>query len=158
MVVTAACDRRVKRLQLTVDCQDPQLLVAFWCSALGYVVEPPPDGFDTWNNYWRSRGIPDDELPVDVDASDSIVDPAGVGPRIWFQVVPETKAMKNRLHLDVIVAGRELPLDERRRLVDAEVARLSALGAAAMRTNAAEGVEHYGVVMQDPEGNEFCVA
>jgi len=146
-------------LQLAIDCTDPQLLVPFWCEALGYVVEPPPDNFPSWNDYWRHIGVPDDELPTDTDASDSIIDPNGVGPRIWFQVVPEAKTVKNRVHLDLkISGGRAVPLPERRERIEAEASRLEALGATRWRVNSAEGLDHYGVVMQDPEGNEFCVA
>ena len=146
-------------LQISIDCADPQRLVPFWCEALGYVVEPPPENFPSWNDYWRHIGVPDDELPTDVDAADSIVDPAGVGPRVFFQIVPEPKAVKNRVHLDLkISGGRSVPLPERRVRIEAEAARLEALGATRLRVNATEGLDHYGVVLADPEGNEFCVA
>ncbi|HMC71779.1 MAG TPA: VOC family protein, partial [Mycobacteriales bacterium] len=68
-------------LQIAIDCADPARLVPFWCEALGYVLEPPPENFPSWNDYWRHVGVPDDELPTDKDASDSIIDPKGVGPR-----------------------------------------------------------------------------
>ena len=146
-------------LQITFDCADPARLVSFWAAALGYVVEPPPDGFPTWNDYWRHIGVPDDELPTDVDAADSIIDPAGVGPRIVFLPVPESKTAKNRMHLDLkISGGRAVPLDERRERIEAEAARLEALGASRLWVNSMDGLDHYGVVMADPEGNEFCVA
>jgi hypothetical protein len=147
-------------IQVTIDCAEPAKLVRFWAEALGYVVEPPPDGFDSWLGYWRSLGIPADELPdEDEDVNDSIVDPDGVGPRIWFQQVPEPKTVKNRLHFDLKAGGgRTVPLPERRRRVDDEVSRLVALGGAKVRALGGEGVDHYGVVMNDPEGNEFCVA
>ena len=146
-------------LQIVVDCADPARLVSFWAAATGYVVEPPPDGFPSWNDYWRHVGVSEDELPTDTDAADSIVDPAGVGPRIWFQLVPEPKSAKNRLHLDLkISGGRAVPLDVRRERVEAEAARLEGLGATRQRVLAADGLDHYGVIMQDPEGNEFCVA
>ena len=145
--------------QITIDCTDPARLVAFWCAALDYVVEPPPDGFSTWNDYWRHIGVPDDELPTDVDAADSIIDPDGVGPRVWFQQVPEPKSGKNRVHLDLKVSGgRSVPLVVRRERVETAAQRLAALGATRLRVLAADGLDHYGVVMQDPEGNEFCVA
>lgn len=120
----------VTPFQLTIDCAEPALQVEFWATALGYEVQPPPGGFDSWNAYWRSVGVPEDELDADRDAADSLVDPGGVGPRIWFQPVPEPKTVKNRLHLDLHVGGgREVPLEERRRRVEAEVARLVKAGA-----------------------------
>jgi hypothetical protein len=61
---------------------------------------------------------------------DCIIDPDGGGPRIWFQVVPEHKTVKNRLHLDVHGSGgRAVPIETRRQRVDAEARRLSDLGA-----------------------------
>ena len=146
-------------LQVAFDCADPARLVTFWAEALGYVVEPPPENFPTWNDYWRHVGVPDDELPTDVDAADSIIDPDGVGPRICFLVVPEPKSAKNRMHFDLKVSGgRSVALDVRRERIEAEASRLEALGASRLRVNSTEGLDHYGVVMQDPEGNEFCVA
>lgn len=147
-----------KTFQLTVDCANPQLLTRFWATALGYEIQPPPTGFDTWNAYWLSVGVPADELDDEVDASDSLIDPAGAGPRIWFQVVPEGKSVKNRLHLDISVSGgREVPLETRRQRVDQEAARLVGEGATRVRVLDTDGVDHYGVTLQDPEGNEFCI-
>lgn len=146
------------RFQVTVDCADPARLVAFWAEALGYVPAPPPEGFPSWLEYYRSIGVPEEELPEDGDLTDSVVDPAGVGPRLWFQQVPEPKAGKNRLHLDLRVTdGRAVPLERRRRQVDEEVARLLAAGASGQHVLHTEGLDHYAVVMRDPEGNEFCV-
>ena len=90
------------RFQLVIDCADPDALANFWAAALGYVLEPPPAGFATWNDYWREVGVPEDEL---FEGADCIVDPEGVGPRIWFQVVPDVKSVKNRLHLDIHASG-----------------------------------------------------
>lgn len=147
------------KLQVTVDCADPPRLAEFWAAALGYQVQEPPVGFTTWNEYWRSIGVPDEELPQDRDAADSIVDPAGHGPRIWFQLVPEPKSVKNRLHFDLKVnVDRSRPLPERKELADTEAERLVALGASVLRREAPVGIDHYFVVMTDPEGNEFCVA
>jgi Glyoxalase-like domain len=65
---------------------------------------------------------------------DCIIDPAGNGPRFWLQVVPEAKAVKNRLHLDISVGGgREFPIETRRQQVDAEAERLAGLGASFVR-------------------------
>ena len=71
--------------QLVIDCADPEPLARFWAAALGYELEPPPDGFASWDAYWRDLGVPEDELGT---GADCIVDPGGRGPRIWFQVVP----------------------------------------------------------------------
>jgi hypothetical protein len=149
------------RFQLVIDCADPDKLARFWAEALGYVLEPPPEGFATWDDYWRDFGLGEDDLGM---GEDSIVDPEGHGPRIWFQIVPEGKTIKNRLHLDVSVGGgRSVPVQERKRRVDAEAQRLAALGATPTApTNLtapvpADGLDHYGVAMTDPEGNEFDI-
>ena len=143
------------RFQLVIDCADPEPLARFWAAALGYVLEPPPDGFDSWDAYRRDLGVPEDELGV---GADCIVDPDGRGPRIWFQVVSERKAIKNRLHIDVGVGGdRAVPFETRKQRVDAEAARLAALGARLVGVLETEGLDHYAVAMQDPEGNEFDI-
>ncbi len=143
---------------LTIDCADPTRLVEFWCAALDYVPQPPPEGHATWNDWYRSVGVPDDELDLDGDGTDRVCDPTGRRPSIWFQVVPEAKAVKNRLHLDVWVGeGRDDPPrgPERRALVDERVARLLALGASVVRLDD-EG-DRYFVQLRDPEGNELCI-
>jgi hypothetical protein len=142
--------------QLTIDCADARRLVPFWAEALGYEPQPPPDGFSSWRDWYVSVGVPEDELPH--DWVDRLVDPAGAAPPIWFQPVPEEKVVKNRLHLDLkIGGGRAVPLDVRRQRVDAKVEELTALGATILRATEAPDADHYYVVMQDPEGNEFCV-
>jgi hypothetical protein len=143
------------KFQLVIDCADPDPLARFWAAALGYEPEPPPEGFTSWDAYWRDVGVPEDELGMGVD---SIIDPAGRGPRIWFQVVPDRKAVKNRLHLDISVGGgRAFPIETRRQRVDAEAARLAGLGAQLVGALESEGLDHYGVAMKDPEGNEFDI-
>lgn len=146
-------------LQLTIDCADPRVMVTFWTEALGYVPEPAPDGHATWRAYWEGMGVPAEELPEGVgEVPESIVDPSGRGPRVWFQEVPEPKAGKNRVHLDLKVSGgRGVPMELRRQRVDATVERLTGAGATVLRV-LDELDSHYGVVLQDPEGNEFCVA
>lgn len=144
--------------QIAVDCANPLLLTRFWALALGYVIEPPPSGFASWNDYYRGLGVPDDELDDAVDAADSIVDPTGVGPRIWFQIVPEGKVVKNRLHLDVAASGgRDVAFDVRRARITAKADELVAAGATRLRVDSAEGVNRYAESMLDPEGNEFCI-
>jgi len=82
-----------------------------------------------------------------------------VGPRIFFQEVPEPKVVKNRVHLDLDVSGgRGVPLATRTELVDAEAERLTGTGATTLRVLDTARVDHYAVVMQDPEGNEFCLS
>lgn len=150
--------------QLTIDCNDPSLMVRFWGPALGYEVTPPPDGFDTWNDWYRSVGVPEDELDDDVDAADRLFDPKGEGPKIWFQIVPEGKSIKNRLHLDLYPSGgRSVPLERRKALVDAFVAELIEAGATVRNRYPEEfgsqaDPNGYYVGMYDPEGNEFCVS
>ena len=109
----------------------------FWALALGYVDEP---GYD------------------DPDGA-SIVDPDGAGPAIGFLRVPEGKTAKNRMHIDIRVAG-EPPWDmaEREQLIRAKAAALVD-GRGDVSSARSRYGEHLGhVVMLDPEGNEFCVA
>ena len=141
--------------QLVIDCADSGPMARFWAEALGYVIAPPPEGFDTWDDWYRSVGVPEEELGI---GDDRIVDPNNEGPAIWFQVVPETKSIKNRLHIDINASGgRRSPLDVRRERVEARAARLEALGATRLLTISEEGMDHYAVAMLDPEGNEFDI-
>jgi len=106
------------------------------------------------DDYWRDVGVGEEDMGM---GQDCIVDPDGSGPRIWFQVVP-VKAVKNRLHQDISVrGGRAFPIEMRRQRVDAEAERLAALGASYVRVLSEEGLDHYGIAMQDPEGNEFDI-
>lgn len=84
--------------QLVIDCASPERLALFWAEALRYVIAAPPPSFDSWDDFYRSIGVPEDELGQGVDR---IEDPKGEGPSIWFQVVPEKKSIKNRIHIDV---------------------------------------------------------
>lgn len=144
--------------QLTIDCWEPQVLVPFWVELLGYVPAPAPDGHDTWNDWYRSLGVPAEELDLESDGTDRIVDPKGRGPQIWFQWVPEEKSIKNRLHVDVFVGGeRDDPIDVRRDRVEARVGELEALGAGVVERHDEPLEGHYHVIMADPEGNEFCL-
>jgi Glyoxalase-like domain len=143
------------RFQLVIDCAEPELLAQFWAAALGYELEPPPAGFATWDDYWRDVGVGEEDLGI---GHDCIVDPERAGPRVWFQVVPDRKTIKNRLHLDVHVSGgRAVPIETRRQRVDAEAQRLADLGATLVAVLAEPGLDHYGVAMKDPEGNEFDI-
>jgi hypothetical protein len=150
--------------QLTIDANDPYRLAKFWGPALGYVPQPAPEGFATWREWYVSVGVPDEEFEDGADGCDRLMDPDGTGPNIWFQVVPEHKAGKNRLHLDIYPSGgRSVALDLRRERVDAKVAELVEAGASVHKRfpedfERTEGSDHYFRVLQDPEGNEFCVA
>ena len=150
------------RFQLVIDCTDPDRLARFWAAALGYVLEPPPEGFATWEDWRRDVGFPDDELDI---GADSIIDPRGEGPRIWFRVEPDAKVVKNRLHLDIhastdgpyLSSVRKIPIEVRTQRVDAEAKRLVGLGATITGALTPEGFDPYAVGMKDPEGNEFDI-
>lgn len=121
---------------IVFDCARPARLARFWASALdGYDIAPYDD-----EELARLRSIgitdPEDDPTVLVEPSD------GRRPRLWFQLVPEPKRQKNRVHLDL-----------RSEDVDAEVDRLIGLGARPLDDQPNDGL----VVLQDPEGNEFCV-
>jgi hypothetical protein len=82
----------------------------------------------------------------EIDEEDAIIKPAfGQGWTMLFQFVPEEKTVKNRLHLDLRPSGA----------MATEVARMERLGATAI-TRVDEGGSFW-IVMDDPEGNEFCV-
>lgn len=107
---------------LVLDCNDPERLAEFWAPALGYV------NLGTFGNYVAL--FPDGRR----------------GPKLLLQRVAETKATKNRMHLDLEVAD-----------IHAEARRLTDLGA----TQVSEGpCSEHGTTwlrMNDPEGNEFCI-
>lgn len=137
---------------MTFDCADPDRLATFWAAALGYRKQDPPEGFATWQEFLVAQGVPEDRW----NSASAVVDPAGQDPRIFFQRVPESKVSKNRVHLDVNVAGgQNVPIEERRGRVEAEAERLTALGAS--KQGPLEERNEYWFVMQDPEGNEFCL-
>ncbi|MFC9245878.1 VOC family protein [Streptomyces sp. NPDC057136] len=140
----------IKQFQVTFDCAEPERLARFWCEVLGYVVPPPPEGFATWGDFKRSQP------PEQRDSWFACSDPSGVGPRLYFQRVPEGKAAKNRLHLDVRV-GTGLVGKERLAALETECARLVPLGAVHVRTLLADGTNESCIPMQDIEGNEFCI-
>jgi predicted enzyme related to lactoylglutathione lyase len=110
-------------LAVVLDCADLARTGAFWCDALGYVAEP------------LSRG----RYPRLVPAS-------GNGVELLLQRVPEPKAHKNRMHLDLRVPDLE-----------AEVARLVCLGAQRITEGPIEEDGWAWHVLADPDGNEFCV-
>jgi hypothetical protein len=140
------------RVQVVVDCADPARLAEFWAAALAYKIPDPPGDFATWPDFLRAQGVPEAEF----NSASAVEDPDGVGPRIFFQQVPEPKAGKNRVHLDVNAGGgRGTPEDERVKRVDEAVAALVERGATLVEERSKMGDRW--VVMLDPEGNEFCV-
>jgi hypothetical protein len=140
----------VKQFQVTFDCAEPERVARFWCDVLGYVLPTPPEGFATWGDFDRS-------LPPEHQGSAfACVDPTGMGPRLYFQRVPEGKVVKNRLHLDVRV-GTGLVGEERLTTLEAECARLIPLGATRVRLLPADDDNESCILMQDVEGNEFCL-
>lgn len=126
---------RIARLHdIVFDCAHPAATARFWAAALdGYAVAPYDDAELA---RLRSLGITSTE-----DDATVLVETAHGGPRLWFQLVPEAKSVKNRLHLDLLSTDPE-----------AEIRRLTALGA----TVQARHTDN--IVLTDPEGNEFCLS
>lgn len=142
-----------RTVQITFDAADPARVAEFWAAALGYELQAPPPGFDTWEAALTAFGVP----PEQHNSRSAVVDPDGAGPRIFIQRVPEAKAGKNRLHLDVRVAP-ELTGEERMAALESESERLSALGATRLYRVEPDGAMEAGfITMADPEGNEFCL-
>ncbi|GGE76455.1 VOC family protein [Nesterenkonia cremea] len=153
-------------LQITFDAHDPRGLSCFWRDALNYRHPAPPgvdvpensDPLEAWDGFLEKAGLPRE----DWNAFSALEDPAGVGPRLFFQQVPEEKVTKNRLHVDLQVAvdaARE-PLfgEERFEVLEAECDRLIALGAQRLHRQEPEMPLIWGhIIMTDPEGNEFCL-
>jgi hypothetical protein len=140
----------VREFQVTFDCAEPERVARFWCDVLGYVVPPPPPGFASWDDF-------DQALPPEAQGSAfACIDPSGGGPRLFFQRVPEGKVVKNRVHLDVRV-GTGLTGADRLEVLGAESARLVGFGATQVRVLEADGANESCIVMQDVEGNEFCL-
>jgi len=144
-----------REIQVTFDCADPAGLRAFWCEVLGYRLQPPPEGFASWEETLDAWGVP----PELRNYRSAALPPDGeTGPRLFFHQVPEGKSAKNRVHLDVRAAPG-LEGQERMAALEAEAVRLEALGATRLRVFQPEEEpgEEGCIVMQDPEGNEFCL-
>jgi|HubBroStandDraft_3_1064219.scaffolds.fasta_scaffold107768_2 predicted enzyme related to lactoylglutathione lyase len=108
-----------------VDTADPSRIARFWAAALD----------------WRITHEEPGETVVGPPAGSPA---GGAASALLFLQVPEDKAVKNRLHLDLLPADR-----------DAEVRRLRELGATL--ADVGQGPDVTWVVMADPDGNEFCV-
>ncbi len=118
--------------ELAIDCADPQALARFWCAVLGYEVRDEEED-----------GV------VTIGAPPSAVEeprPGPVPPTLTFARVPEGKAGKNRLHLDLSPSDRDQ---------DAEVRRVLDLGA--RHVDVGQTGDEPWVCLVDPEGNEFCI-
>jgi hypothetical protein len=140
----------VRQVQVTFDCAEPRVVAEFWKAVLGYVDPPVPSGYDSWDAYEASQPLSEHS------ANRACQDPHGVGPRLFFQRVPEGKTVKNRVHLDVRV-GTGLTGDARLAALETEASRLEALGARRVQLLVADEENESCQVMQDVEGNEFCL-
>ena len=148
-------------VQVTIDAHDPRALSVFWKEVLGYVHPAPPgvelgpgeDPLRAWDDFLEANDVP---LALR-NSSSALEDPNGIGPRIFFQQVPEPKTAKNRMHLDVRTAT-ELRGTERMAALEARCEELVALGGRRLARQEPEPPLSIGfVVMADPEGNEFCL-
>ena len=140
------------KMQVVIDCADPATLARFWAEALGYIVQPPPPGYRSWEQFAEQIGIP----PEQYDTRAAVVDPEQTQPRVLFQKVPEPKAVKNRVHLD-IDAAPDTPRgsEERKTRIRARAKELTALGASLL--GEVDEPAGWCLVLADPEGNEFCL-
>jgi hypothetical protein len=134
--------------QVTQDCADPHTLADWWAETLGWEVEASDEAF--------IRRMISEGHATDADTrihKGVLVWKDGVAirhpdrPRVLFQLVPEKKAAKNRMHLDLRIGDDD---------VDAVVEKLVARGATFLH-NGRQG-PHTWVTLADPEGNEFCVS
>ena len=126
---------RSRLRDIVIDCARPSTQAAFWAEVLGYRVRPYDDAEIA---RLKAAGIHDvaDDPSVAIDAPDG-------GPNIWFELVPEPKTGKNRVHLDVDLRPGET-LDW-----------LVSLGATVVRPRGTTPGQRW-TVLADPEGNEFC--
>ena len=135
--------------QVTIDSNAPHPLADWWAETLGWDREPSDEdfirsmvaqGFASESDTMHHNG----ELVWTLGAA--INHPEGGAPRVLFQLVPEPKTVKNRVHLDVRVGAEQ---------VDAQVERLTARGATVLHTG--QQGPHRWVTLADPEGNELCI-
>jgi catechol 2,3-dioxygenase-like lactoylglutathione lyase family enzyme len=139
-------------VQVTFACDDPTRLAEFWAEALGYVLQPPPPGYESWDAFADEMGIPEAKRG-DISA---VVDPEGVGPRLLFERWDGGEPNK-RVHLDInVLVDEDLTIEERDERLAAERGRFEALGATFHRVASGMAGETW-LEMFDPEGNWFCV-
>jgi hypothetical protein len=139
----------VTAIQIVFAAKDPRRVAEFWRAALGYASEPPPAGFESWDEFLRANNLP----PSTGDDIDSAIDPTGVGPRILVE--RDEPHPRGAVHLDVTVTTREMSMATKRARVDETVERLGSIGATKGRI--VDRDREYWVEMTDPEGNWFCV-
>ena len=137
--------------QLTVDCLSPHELAGWWAQTLGWEVEVDNPQFIT-SMIQQGLATPTDTMVFNTKlvwkSGAAIFDPAGYGmPRILFQLVPEPKITKNRMHLDVHVGVGELAQTQ-----------LDLITRGATYLHSGSQGPHHWITMADPEGNEFCLA
>jgi hypothetical protein len=141
-----------EQFQVVFDAEDPRRLAEFWAIALHYELELPPPEYDSWEEFADKMGIPEE----DRDKMAALVPKGKTGNRILFQKVPEPKTAKNRVHIDVPCGvDRHLPKLERLAGIEAKVAELVEAGGTEIGSRSEWGA--VWTVMEDPEGNEFCV-
>ncbi|MCU1598807.1 MAG: hypothetical protein JWQ47_2546 [Glaciihabitans sp.] len=134
---------------ITFDCADPTALATFWADVFGY---PRPE----WPEELRAQLLASGLTEEDLANRSAVEDPDGVGPRFYFNRVPEGKTAKNRMHIDIqAVPGRHPTTEE----LETEKDRIVALGATVIvdYDRPWGPVQEHHFVMQDPEGNEFCL-
>jgi hypothetical protein len=138
--------------QVTQDCADPHTLADWWAETLGWQVEPSDEAFI--RRMIEAGYASEDDTRVHGGwlvwkEGAAIRHPEGPqrAPRVLFQLVPEEKTVKNRMHLDVRVGADDL---------DAVVDKLTARGATLLHKG--QQGPHTWVTLADPEGNEFCVS
>jgi hypothetical protein len=105
---------------IVFDCARPAALAHFWAAVLGYTVRPHVE-----------------------DAPSVVILPQDDGPTLWFERVPESKIVKNRVHLDINLESLE------------QLDHLVELGARILRPLGAAPNDKWAI-LADPEGNEFC--
>ena len=135
-------------VQIVFACEDPARMTEFWSAALDYVPQPPPDGYESWDEFADEVGIPE-ERRNDISAA---VDPDGVGPRLLFERW-DGGVPNQRVHIDVNSVGET---DDREAALAGERDRLEGLGATFHRSASGMAGETW-IEMHDPEGNWFCV-
>jgi hypothetical protein len=134
--------------QVTIDCADPHVLAEWWADALGWAVEPSDEAFI---RRMVAEGQARDEdttthRGVLVWRVGAAIRHPETSRRVLFQHVPEPKAGKNRVHLDVFV-GKDK--------IETELARLTAVGAKLVYRGQ-QGPYTWATII-DPEGNELCL-